>query len=447
MGKYFGTDGIRGIAGTELSPTLAFRTGLATAEVLAKESTSKKVYIGKDTRKSGDMLEAALIAGLTAGGLDVWTLGVVPTPAVAYLTATTDACAGIVISASHNPGEYNGIKIFATNGYKLPDAVEEEIEAHIDGKPQAVRTGKEIGSVHAMPEGAEHYIEHLKSTVSTGLTGVTIALDCGHGANSDIAPRVFEELGAKVVVTNREPDGMNINANCGSTNPSIITTLVKKSGAACGFSFDGDGDRVIAVDETGEVMDGDHMLAALGLKLKEKGALKHSGLTGTVMTNIGLDRFCDEHGLVLHKAAVGDRYVLEDMRTSEFSLGGEQSGHIIFLDHNTTGDGLLTALKLVELIMEDGVLLSEKNKLMFSYPQVLVNARVHTEHKNAYKTDPAIQEEIKRLEESYHGVGRVLIRPSGTEPLVRVMIEGEDIQRLEQDARALAAMIEERYPE
>lgn len=447
MGKYFGTDGIRGVAGKELTPTLAYRTGLATAEVLAKNCASREVYIGKDTRKSGDMLEAALIAGLTAGGLDVITLGVVPTPAVAHLTATTDACLGIVISASHNPGEYNGIKIFGTDGFKLPDEVEEEIEAHIDGEPQEPLTGMAIGSVRHMPEGARRYKDFLKASVNRSFVGVKVALDCGHGANSDIAPQVFEELGATVVVTNREPDGMNINANCGSTNPSIITTLVQKSGAACGFSFDGDGDRVIAVDETGEVMDGDHMLAALGLFMKKKGELKGNGITGTVMTNIGLDRFCDTHDIRLQKSKVGDRYVLEDMRTAGFYLGGEQSGHIIFLDHNTTGDGLLTALKLVELMLDDGEALSQKNQLMVSYPQVLINARVHPDKKNAYLSDDVIQEEIRRLEASYDGVGRVLIRPSGTEPLVRVMLEGEDTDRLQKDARALVALMEERYQE
>lgn len=445
MGKYFGTDGIRGVAGSQLTPTLAYRTGLATAEVLAKDCPSKTVYIGKDTRRSGDMLEAALIAGLTAGGLDVITLGIVPTPAVAYLVSHTDACAGIVISASHNPGEYNGIKIFATDGFKLPDAVEEEIEAHIDGEPQEPFTGAAIGQVRHDAAGVDAYKEFLKGTVQRSFVGTVIALDCGHGANSDIAPQVFEELGATVVVTNREPDGMNINANCGSTNPSIISTLVQKSGAACGFSFDGDGDRVITVDEKGDVMDGDHMMAALGLSMQRKGELNNNGMTGTVMTNIGLDRFCTQEGITLHKAKVGDRYVLEDMRESGFALGGEQSGHIIFLDHNTTGDGLLTALKLVELMLDDGVPMSEKNGLMRSYPQILVNARVHPDRKNEYLEDTRILEEILRLETSYDGVGRVLIRPSGTEPLVRVMIEGEDEKRLEQDAHALARLMEERY--
>lgn len=445
MGKYFGTDGIRGVAGSELTPTLAFRTGLATAEVLVSDSPAREVYIGKDTRRSGDMLEAALIAGLTAGGLDVVTLGVVPTPAVAYLTAGSDACAGIVISASHNPGEYNGIKIFGSDGFKLPDAVEDEIEAHIDGPLGESLTGTQIGRVRHWHEGSEKYKEFLIGSVQKRFVGTTVALDCGHGANSDLAPEVFEALGATVIVTNREPDGMNINANCGSTNPSIIATLVQKSGAACGFSFDGDGDRVIPVDETGAVMDGDHMLAALGLYLKKKGELKGNGITGTVMTNIGLDKFCEEQGLLLQKAKVGDRYVLEDMRKSGFSLGGEQSGHIIFLDHNTTGDGLLTALKLVELMLEEGTPLSSQNGLMRSYPQVLVNARVHPQKKQDYLEDPEITEEIRALEASYNGRGRVLIRPSGTEPLVRVMIEGEDEARLQEDAVRLAQRMEERY--
>lgn len=445
MAKYFGTDGIRGIAGTQLTPVMAYRVGLATAEVLASP-TQRDVYIGKDTRKSGDMLEAALIAGLTAGGLDVYTLGVIPTPGVAYLTRMSDACAGIVISASHNPGEYNGIKIFGGDGYKLADEVEEEIEQHIDHPAEnEPLTGKDIGSVYPIPDASQRYKEYLKSCMSTSLLGVTVALDCGHGANSNIAPEVFEELGATVIVTNREPDGMNINDNCGSTNPSIIQTLVKKSKSAAGFSFDGDGDRVIAVDELGEVMDGDHILAAIGGHMKKQGTLAGPGIVGTVMTNIGLDQYCKKEGIDLVKSSVGDRYVLEDMRRLGYVLGGEQSGHIIFLEHNTTGDGLLTALKLVELLLTEKIAMSQLNQLMHSYPQVLVNARVLPEKKNDYTDDDVIQSKIDALEQSYSGAGRVLIRPSGTEPLVRVMLEGDDLERMNTDAKELAVLIEERF--
>lgn len=445
MAKYFGTDGIRGVAGKELTPTMAYRVGLATAEVLASPQ-ARDVYIGKDTRKSGDMLEAALIAGLTSGGLDVYTLGVVPTPAVAYLTKNSDACAGVVISASHNPGEYNGIKLFGGDGYKLPDDVELEIESHIDHPAdREPLTGKAIGSVYPMPDAVDRYKDFLKSSISKSLLGVTVALDCGHGANSNIAPQVFEELGAKVIVTNREPDGMNINDNCGSTNPGIIQKLVTKSNSHCGFSFDGDGDRVIAVDDKGEIMDGDHILAAVSRYMKKKGELNGNGIVGTVMTNIGLDQFCKNEGIAIYKSKVGDRYVLEDMKRLGYVLGGEQSGHIIFLSHNTTGDGLLTALKLVEISLLDQKPMSQMNGLMHSYPQVLINARVAADKKNNYVDDIAIQDAITVLEESYHGAGRVLIRPSGTEPLVRVMLEGDDLERMEQDAQTLAKLIEERF--
>lgn len=444
MTKYFGTDGIRGVAGTELTPTMAYRVGLATAEVLATPQ-AREVYIGKDTRKSGDMLEAALISGLTAGGLNVYTLGVLPTPAVAYLTRNSDACAGIVISASHNPGEYNGIKIFGTDGYKLRDEVEDEIENHIDEPQMKPLTGMSIGSVYAMPDAAHRYKEFLKSNVQTGFEGVKIALDCGHGANYNIAPEVFEELGATVVVTNREPDGMNINDNCGSTNPTIIQKLVTKSKSWGGFSFDGDGDRVIAVDEKGDIMDGDHILAALGRRMKAEGKLEGNGIVGTVMTNIGFDQFCRKEEIGLYKSKVGDRYVLEDMKRLGYVLGGEQSGHIIFLKMNTTGDGLLTALKLVESSLLDTIPLSGMNALMHSYPQILVNAKVKNENKYRYEEDTAVQNAIRKLEESYHGAGRVLIRPSGTEPLVRVMLEGDDLERMTSDANALAQLIEERF--
>lgn len=445
MGKYFGTDGIRGVAGAALTPYLAYRTGFAAAEVLTKDRG--RVVVGKDTRQSGDMLEAALIAGLTAGGMDVESLGIVPTPAVAYETAHSDAVMGIVISASHNPGEYNGIKIFGGDGYKLPDAVEAEMEEKIDDERfQPSKTGDAIGRVIQNYDGAEGYIQHMKESINCDFTGVSVALDCGHGANSLIAPRVFEELGATVHAVNTTADGMNINKDCGSTKPSIVQQLVKDTNSVAGFSFDGDGDRVIAVDEKGNVMDGDHILAALGKDMKKKGELKNDGIVGTVMTNLGLDIFSKEQGITLHKANVGDRYVLEDMKSRGYVLGGEQSGHIIFLDKNTTGDGLLTALKLMELYVNTKKSASHYNEMMESYPQVLVNARVSDAGKKEYAQDPSINEAIAALESAYAGEGRVLIRPSGTEPLVRVMIEGKDSERIQHDAETLAKQIEERFP-
>lgn len=443
MGKLFGTDGVRGIANTDLTPELAFNIGRAAGLVLSNKEKGL-VLVGKDTRISGDMLEAALSAGLTSMGLDVMQVGVIPTPAVAYLTRKYKAIAGVVISASHNPYEYNGIKIFNKDGLKLPDLIEEEIE-------NLVKTDKEnfnrpikdkIGRVYINEEGSRDYIDFLKSIIKTDLSGMKVAMDCGNGALSEIGPLILEEMGLNVSSINTKPDGMNINKACGSTNPDLVMDLTIKVGADLGIAFDGDADRIIAVDEKGEIINGDHILAICSMDLKKKGKLKKDKVVGTVMTNMGLDVFLKENGLGIIKTDVGDRYILEKMLEEGYNLGGEQSGHIIFLDYNTTGDGLLTGLKLLEIIKESNSKASELKDTMTDYPQVLVNARVENKYKNKYLDFDQIREEIVKIEEMFHGEGRVLIRPSGTEPLVRVMIEGKDQDLINKKAQELASLIE-----
>ena len=445
MGKLFGTDGVRGIANKELSPELAYKIGRAGAFVLSK-GKSGTIVIGRDTRKSGDMLEAALISGIMSVGLDVISVGIVPTPAVAYLTRKYNALSGVVISASHNPVEYNGIKFFNEYGYKLNDDIEEEIEEYILN-PEAIKyrpTGANIGSKIEVNDGGLEYIKYLRNTVNVDFNGIKIAVDCGNGAVYDIATKLLEELNAEVVVINHEPNGVNINVNCGSTNPEMVQKLVLETNADIGLSFDGDADRLIAVDEKGNIIDGDHILAICGTSLKEKGKLNNDTVVGTVMTNMGLDVYLKRHGMNVVKTKVGDRYVIEEMLKEDYVLGGEQSGHIIFLEHNTTGDGLLTAIQLISVMVETGEKASELNNIMTNFPQVLVNAKVKNEFKNTYMEDKIIRREIKKIEDIFHGEGRVVIRPSGTEPLVRVMIEGKEEDKITEIATNLAKLIEER---
>lgn len=443
MGRLFGTDGVRGVANEELTPELAFEIGRAGAYVLAREKRGK-VLVGKDTRISGDMLEAALTAGICSMGLDVESVGIVPTPAVAYLTRKYGALAGVVISASHNPGEYNGIKFFSGEGLKLADSTENEIEDLIHNKGEiGERPVKNlIGRVYTNENAAEDYKEFLKSTIETDLSGMTIAMDCGHGALYEIGPQLIEEMGGEVFPINTNPDGMNINDACGSTKPQLVQQLVLDKNADLGIAFDGDADRIIAVDEKGEIIDGDHILAICSSFLKEKGKLAKNTVVGTVMTNMGLDEFLGNNNMSIVKTAVGDRYILEEMLREGYSLGGEQSGHIIFLEHNTTGDGLATALQLIQVIKETKKMASELNAIMKNYPQVLVNAKVENAYKTKYMEIPEIKEEILKLENYFDGEGRVLIRPSGTEPLVRVMIEGKDQDTISVKAHELAAFIE-----
>lgn len=445
MSKLFGTDGIRGIANKELTPELAFQVGRAGAYILSNGKKGK-IVVGKDTRISGDMLESALIAGITSIGLDVISVGVIPTPAVAYLTRKYGALAGVVISASHNPGEYNGIKFFNNKGLKLPDEVEGKIENIIlEYKELDLRPiGENIGKLYREENGSKDYKDFLKSTINIDLTGMKIAIDCGHGALYKIAPELIRELNGEVVVVNDNPNGMNINDNCGSTNPDIIKELVIKEKADIGLSFDGDGDRIIAIDNNGKLVDGDHILAICATHLKNNGKLKNNTVVGTVMTNMGLDIYLKEKGINIVKTSVGDRYVLEEMLKSGFVIGGEQSGHIIFLEYNTTGDGLATALHLLEVVKATGKTMAELNTLMENYPQVLINARVKNNMKYKYLENKEIKSEIDRIEKMFHGEGRVVIRSSGTEPLVRVMIEGKDQEEITKIAKELALFIEER---
>ncbi|ADD03145.1 phosphoglucosamine mutase [Thermoanaerobacter italicus Ab9] len=443
MARLFGTDGVRGIANYDLTPQLAFELGRAGAYVLTQGTHRPKVVVGKDSRISGDMLECALTAGLTSVGAEVISVGIIPTPAVAYLTRLYQADAGVMISASHNPVEYNGIKFFDKDGYKLPDEVEDRIENIIKEKnelPSPIGTG--IGTRKEYTNSHRDYIEFLKSTIDGDLKGMKIVIDCAYGASSTVAPILFKELGAEVILYGAEPMGDKINVNCGSTHPEKLQQLVIKNGADIGLAFDGDADRLIAVDEKGNVIDGDHIMAICAIDLKKKGRLKNNTVVATVMSNIGFEIALKEQGINLIRTKVGDRYVLEEMIKGRYSIGGEQSGHIIFLDDNTTGDGEITALKLCSILKESGKKLSELAACMVTYPQVLINAKVKNELKNAYLEDEEIKREIKNLEREMKGEGRVLIRPSGTEPLVRVMVEGKDYNKISQMAKELAELIE-----
>lgn len=445
MARLFGTDGVRGIANEDLTPELAFKIGRAGAYVLT-EGNSGSIVVGKDTRASGDMLEAALIAGMTSIGLNVIALGVIPTPAVAHLTREYGALAGVMISASHNPGEYNGIKFFNHKGLKLSDSIEDEIEYLVlNEKDIKLRPiGERIGKLFIEENGAKEYRKFLKATIPLDLSEMKIVMDCGHGALSKIGPEMIKELNGQVIAVNTSPDGMNINDNCGSTNPGIVRDLVLENKADIGFSFDGDADRIIAVDNKGNLVDGDHILAICATYLSETGKLKNNTVVGTSMTNMGLDIYLKEKGINIIKTDVGDRYILEEMIDNGYVLGGEQSGHIIFLDHNTTGDGLATALHLLEVMKYYKKDISKLNSLMTKYPQVLINAVVDNNKKYNYLDDEDIKKKISEMEKRFHGQGRVVIRTSGTEPLVRVMIEGKDQDEIHGIASDLAKFIEER---
>ncbi len=448
MGKLFGTDGVRGIVNRDLTPELAYKLGHIGAHVLTGEVNNKKakVVIGKDTRISGDLLESAITAGFLSMGVDVVSLGVIPTPAVAYLTRYLGADFGIVISASHNPAEYNGIKFFNSEGYKLSDEVENKIEEYIlnHGDVDNRVEGKDVGLIVHDENAVGEYISFLKTTLDCDFKSFKIAVDAGNGAAYKVAPKLLQELGADVFIINNQPDGININDDCGSTNPQKVVELVKETKADIGLSFDGDADRLIAVDEKGNIVDGDHIMAICAANLKKHGRLKNNTVVGTVMSNMGFEIAMKEQGLNVKRTKVGDRYVLEEMIKGEYCLGGEQSGHVIFLDYNTTGDGLLTAVQLIAVMKEEGKKLSELANIMTSYPQILVNAGVKKENKEKYREDPVIMKEIKAVKEKMAGQGRVLIRPSGTEALIRVMLEGKNQDELNILATNLANFIEER---
>jgi phosphoglucosamine mutase len=447
MGILFGTDGVRGIANQELTPVLAYKLGQGGAYVLTSETKhTPKILVGMDTRISGDMLKSALVAGICSVGAEAVCLGVIPTPAVAYLIKLYGADAGVVISASHNPYEFNGIKFFNNKGYKLSYAVEEKIEELILGNSEGIplALGCKIGRKSIQDTALDDYINFLKQTIDCDFSGMKIALDCANGASYKAAPSVLRELGAEVYVINDKPDGTNINLKCGSTNTEDLRRLVLETGANIGLAFDGDADRIMTVDEKGNVVDGDQIIAILGLHLKRKGKLNKNTIVATVMSNLGLDMMAKASGINLVRTKVGDRYVLEEMLLQGYSLGGEQSGHIIFLEHNSTGDGILTGLQLLKVIKNSGQTLSELASVMKVLPQVLKNAKVKNSNKLCYLDDPIIASKCKELEEEFDGEGRVLIRPSGTEPLIRVMIEGKDKGYIKSRADELVKLIEER---
>lgn len=432
MSRMFGTDGVRGIANSELTPEIAFKLGRAGAFVLTKGTHKPKILVGKDTRVSGDMLENALIAGILSVGAEAVRLGVIPTPAVAYLTRELNADAGVMISASHNPVEYNGIKFFNNKGYKLSDSLEDEIQNVIENNFTDVPSpvGDELGRTHTQETSLKQYVDYAINTIDTDLSGMKIALDCANGAAYKAAVKAFRELGARVYVINDNPDGFNINEKCGSTHMNELQEYVVRKQCDLGFAFDGDADRCLAVDENGNVVHGDFILAICAKALKDESKLKNNTLVATVMSNLGLDIACEKEGINLLKTKVGDRYVLEEMIKDNHILGGEQSGHIIFLDHNTTGDGLVTALQVASIVKKSGKTLSSLSSIMTELPQVLLNLTVPNNKKDIYLKDEEIMSLIKETENKLDGRGRVLIRPSGTEPLIRVMIEGENKEEI-----------------
>ena len=446
MGRLFGTDGVRGVANKDLTCELAMKLGRAAAAVLTNKSTRHpRVIIGKDTRLSSDMLENAMAAGLCSVGASVVLLGVVPTPAVAYLVEKYKADAGIMISASHNSYEYNGIKIFNGDGFKLPDDLEERIESLILGEAPlpAAPADSDLGTVETAPNALRDYIDHVKSTVHFSLDGLEIALDCANGSSAMTAETLFTELGAKVHMLANEPNGVNINDGCGSTHMESLIEYVKTHKVDAGIAFDGDADRCLAVDENGEPVDGDFIMAICGLDMKSRGKLNKNCIVGTIMTNLGFIKFCEANGIHFEATKVGDRYVLEEMLLENYSFGGEQSGHVIFRDFATTGDGQLTAAQLLSIMKRREAKLSSMTTVMERYPQTMKNIRVSPEGKLAFYTDPKVKQAIDAATKTLAGNGRVIVRPSGTEPLLRVMVEGQDLALIEKIAEDISEVIKE----
>ncbi|GAA4081000.1 phosphoglucosamine mutase [Amphibacillus indicireducens] len=443
MGKYFGTDGIRGIANEQLTPELAFKLGRAGGYVLTRETEKPKVLIGKDTRISGEMLEGALISGLLSMGIEVMRLGVISTPGVAYLTKVMSAEVGIMISASHNPVEDNGIKFFGPDGFKLSDEQEQEIEALIDAKednlPRPI--GSEIGVINDYFEGGQKYLHYLKQSIDNEFDGLHVALDCANGSTSSLAPHLFADLEADISTIGVSPNGLNINDGVGSTHPESLQALVVEKEADIGLAFDGDGDRLIVVDEKGKVVDGDQIIFICADYLNKRGLLRHSTVVSTVMSNLGFYKGLEEVEIKSSKTDVGDRYVVEEMRKGGFNLGGEQSGHIVFLDYITTGDGMLTALQLLDIMKETGKPISELAAKMKKFPQVLKNVEVVDKHQ--VFVDQRVQDVIDKVESDLGDEGRVLVRPSGTESLVRVMVEAPTVERCHEAADQIVDVIED----
>lgn len=446
MGRLFGTDGVRGVANTELTCELALNIGRAAAAVLTKGSRRRPVFvIGADTRTSSDMLCAAATAGLCSVGADVIPLGTIPTPAVAYLVGKYKADAGIMISASHNPSEFNGLKVFSGDGYKLPDALEEQIEAivldHAEIMPLGI--GDQVGKLITGFNPVKDYIEHLRSSVPNCLEGLKIGVDCANGSASVTAKELFEQLGAEAHIINYTPDGSNINRNCGSTHIEELAAYVTENKLDAGVAFDGDADRCLCVDENGALVDGDVTMAICALDLASRGKLRKKTVVGTVMTNFGFGKFCEENGLKFTATKVGDRFVLEEMLLEEYDFGGEQSGHIIFRDFATTGDGQLTAIQLLSLMKRNGKCLSQMASVMKKYPQISRSIKVTPEGKLLFYTNKTIKEAIESAKHTLGEDGRVVVRPSGTEPLIRVMAEGSDMSLIENVADGIANVIRE----
>jgi len=441
LARLFGTDGVRGEANKVLTPELAFRLGKAGAYILGKGQEKTKIIIGKDTRISGDMLEAALAAGICSMGGDVLRVGVLPTPGIAYLTRTLGAKAGVVISASHNPYQDNGIKFFAGSGFKLPDELEDEIEKALDLPADLeIPAGSDIGRIIDVENAVEYYADFLKKTAPR-LDRLKIVLDCANGAASEVGPKVLAELGAEVVPIFNQPDGININVHCGSTHPEALARAVLEHGADAGLACDGDADRIIAVDEKGSIVDGDFIMVICALALKEKGKLANNAVAVTVMSNLGLHRALKDAGIKIHETTVGDRYVMEKLLATGTVLGGEQSGHIIFLEHNTTGDGLISGLQLLAAVKEKNKKLSELAAQMQRFPQVLLNARVNRKDKIMH--DQTVRAKIEEVQSHLGEDGRILVRPSGTESLIRIMLEGPEQEELQKLAEAVLEVVKE----
>lgn len=447
MGRLFGTDGARGVANSELTCELSMQIGRAAAMVLTENLSHRpKVMIGMDTRASSEMLEASIAAGLCSVGADVLLLGVVPTPAVAFLVKEYGYDAGVMISASHNPCEYNGIKIFQSTGYKLPDELENEIESIIldDAKVPPVMIGGDVGRITRSDTAADDYIKHVLSTIDVRCENLKIAIDCANGSSSVSAKRIFESLGADCIIINAEPNGVNINADCGSTHMDGLRKCVIDNHCDLGFAFDGDADRMLAVDNEGNVVDGDQVIALCAKYMKSVGTLKKDTAVVTVMSNMGFFRFCDDNGMYCEKTKVGDRYVLENMLENGYSIGGEQSGHVIFLDYATTGDGQVSALQVLKVIKNTGKTLKDLAGEMEIFPQVLINVKVSKYGRVRFTSDIEIKNAIKRAENELGNDGRVLVRVSGTEPLVRVMLEGKDKAKIQSLGEAIADVVRER---
>lgn len=450
MRRYFGTDGIRRIANTELTPELVYKVAKAGAYVFSKHTDHRPtILIGRDTRLSGTLIESAMVAGFLSYGANVKLLGVIPTPGVAYLTRKLKADAGVVISASHNTYDFNGIKYFSNKGMKIPDNLEEEIEEVMDsGKIEELSAvNDKIGVSEYREDLVDEYVYFFRKNFDDNIEKLNkedfiVGLDTANGATSKVAEKIFKTLGIKYKIINNKPNGININENCGSTHLEMLKQFVKDNKLSAGFAYDGDGDRCLAVDENGEEIDGDKIMAIISNYLRKKGKLKKDTVVATVMSNLGLHKYARDNGLELLQTKVGDRYVLEEMLKDGFNLGGEQSGHIILLDYNPTGDGILTSLMLIQAVLEENKKASEVAKIIKLYPQVLVNAKVDNDKKYNYEKDEKIKTAIEKLEKEFAGNGRVLIRPSGTEPLVRVMIEGEDQEYITKRANEIAKLIE-----